>query len=79
MEEETESLDLEAELESLDLATINSYDVMAMVVCTVISAAILMCYLTWRFRYKIVLRTVGRLVLLGVLLDNTSVARGVAR
>ncbi|XP_063689167.1 uncharacterized protein LOC134822184 [Bolinopsis microptera] len=36
---------------------IRGYEVAALVICLLIVAAIFMCYFTWTFRYKIVLRT----------------------
>ena len=42
-------------------ATINvmrGYEVTVLVVCIIIILAMIMCTLTWRFRYKIVLRHV---------------------
>ena len=38
---------------------IRGYEVAALVVCLLILVAIFMCYLTWTYRYKIVLRTVN--------------------
>ena len=45
--------------EPVSLSGLRGYEVMAIVLCLIIMAAIFMCYLTWRFRYKIVLRTVN--------------------
>ena len=45
------------EIASSDL-NLRGYEVTAIVVCSIIVLAIFMCYLTWKLRYKIVLRTV---------------------
>ena len=39
-------------------SVLQGYDISAIVVCCIIVSAIGMCYLTWKFRYKIMLRTV---------------------
>ena len=46
-------------LSNLDMAELRGYDVMAIVLCAMILAAMVMCYFTWKLRYKIVLRVVG--------------------
>lgn len=39
-------------------STVRGYHVMAIVLFGLVLAAIVMCYITWRLRYKIVLRVV---------------------
>ena len=54
-------LTVEMEGEANSKATINvmrGYEVTVLVVCIIIILAMIMCTLTWRFRYKIVLRHV---------------------
>ena len=40
------------------ISNIRGYHVMAIILCSLVLAAIAMCYFTWRLRYKIVLRVV---------------------
>ena len=61
MELSVEDGDKSTEVEESDLdyiSGIRGYEVTAIVACFLIISAIFMCYLTWKFRYKIVLRTV---------------------
>ena len=51
--------------ESLVLTTVSNfrgYHIMVIVLCCLVLASIAMCYLTWRLRYKIVLRVVIYLI-----------------
>ena len=42
--------------------TPRGFEIAAAVVCAIIAASIVMCYFTWRYRYKIILRAVIQLL-----------------
>ena len=58
VEESDMSTDTEDESNLDVISGIRGYEVTAIVACILIISAIFMCCLTWKFRYKIVLRTV---------------------
>ena len=45
----------------LGMVPLRGYEIMVLVICGMVVAAIFLCYVTWKLRYKIVLRvkTVG--------------------
>ena len=43
----------------LSLQHIKGYQVSAIVVCVIVVLAVILCHVTWRLRFKIVLRQVG--------------------
>ena len=52
------------ETDSAVHAALRGYEIAVVIVCFLIVAALFMCYLTWKCRYKIVLRTVRKFIVL---------------